>query len=147
MRSIIVDSSVALKWFYQDEEMSENANSVLNDSKNKSLQILVPELWLYEIANSFKSSIKAGRLNIRSARSYLEDLQDIKPVFVAFQSIMDLSLVLANKFDISIYDASYLALAKLQNIPFYTADHKLLDKIPPNFKKAYSLAKFQTVSN
>ena len=147
MESVIIDASVALKWFYQDEEMVENANFVLNNSKNKKIQILVPELWLYEIANSFKSSIKANRLSLKNAKKYLNDLLDTNPIFVAFQPIMDLSLSLAHKFDISIYDASYIAISKLQNIPFYTADKRLLEKIPSTFKKVHNLTDFPTETN
>lgn len=134
MKSIIIDASVALKWFFENEDDQDKANILLQNIRDGKLQLVVPDIWWYEITNVFRSSIKSGKMSLKNVKMHLKDLRELNLVTVDFISIMDLTCQIAVKLDISVYDASYVVLAKSQKYPFYTADKKLLDKIPSSYK-------------
>lgn len=142
MEYIVLDNSVLLKWFVRDEEYRKEALSLLKKFTQKEIRFLVPELILYEAVNAFNSFVKAGRISRQSANRYLKKLSDLNFTIVDFSQLMQLSLRYAHKYDISVYDASYLAIAKTQKLPFYTADEKLLNKVSKSFKKIHSLSNF-----
>lgn len=147
MNSIVIDASVALKWFLKDEKDRDKAKLLLKQFADGKIKFIVPTLWLYEIANVFKSNVSRKLISKIAAKRYLRKIKDLDIVSVDFDSIVDTAFNLSVKLGISVYDAAYLALSKSQNLPFFSADQKLLDKIPANFKKVYGLAKLETVAN
>src|SRR3989344_9414163 len=60
---IVVDTSVALKWFVE-EEGSKKARKILEQYKSGSLEILAPEIIGLELANAlfYGVSLKGKRL-------------------------------------------------------------------------------------
>lgn len=144
---LIIDSSVALKWYLKTEEYRNQAQSLLGQYIEGELEFIMPELWLYEMVNAFRSNVKSKKITTKLAKRYINEVMDLNPILVNFSSIMEESFNLANKLDISVYDASYIALAKKQKYPFYTADQKLLDKIPPSFKNIHHIKSFDTRKN
>lgn len=147
MNSIVIDASVALKWFLKNEKDRDKAKLLLKQFADGKIKFIVPTLWLYEIANVFKSNIAQKMMSKITAKRYLKKIKDLDIVSVDFDSVVDAALNLSVKLGISVYDAAYIALSKSQNLPFYTADQKLLDKIPVSFKKVYNLAKLDTEAN
>ncbi len=147
MRTVIIDASVAIKWFIKHEEGKFQALHLLKKFKSEELEFIVPDLLFYEVTNAFKTFISAKRISFVIGKRYLKKLVGLNLITISYSELIDLALNLSNKFDITIYDASYLALAKLQNLPFYTADQKLLSKISSNFKNAHYLLDLQTETN
>lgn len=147
MNSVVVDASVALKWFLKNEKDRDKARLLLRQFADGKIKFIMPTLWLYEIANAFKSTISQKMISKVTAKRYLKQVKDLDIVSVDFESIVDAAFNLSTKLDISIYDAAYVALSKSQNLPFYSADQKLLDKIPESFRKVYSLAELDTKAN
>lgn len=147
MNSVVVDASVALKWFLKKEKDRDKARLLLRQFADGKIKFIVPSLWLYEIANAFKNNIYQKMISKVTAKRYLRQVKDLDIVSVDFEPIVDTAFNLSVKLGISVYDAAYISLSKSQNLPFYTADQKLLDKIPVSFKKVYSLAKLDTKVN
>lgn len=130
--NIILDSSVVAKWFFPEVE-SEIALAIKKDFSANKISIAVPLLIYWEISNLLKTATKRLRLNQKGAvRAYGAFL---KLNFVVYSSaeLMKNTLKNAIEFDISSYDASYIALANLLQIPFYTADRKLMNKVDSKF--------------
>lgn len=147
MNSVVIDASVALKWFLKKEKDRDKARLLLRQFADGKIKFIVPSLWLYEIANAFKSNIYQKMISKVTAKRYLRQVKDLDIVSVDFEPIVDTAFNLSVKLGISVYDAAYISLSKSQNLPFYTADQKLLDKIPVSFKKVYNLAKLDTEAN
>lgn len=147
MRTVVIDASVAIKWFVKHEEGKLQASYLLKKFKSEELEFIVPDLLFYEVANAFKSFISAKRITFVIGKRYIKKLIGLNLITINYSELIDLALNLSIKFNITIYDASYLALAKLQNLPFYTADQKLLNKISPSFKNAHYLLNLQTETN
>lgn len=123
MDQVVIDASVFVKLFI-DEEYSENAYSLRDSYIVKDLAIFVPSLFQYEVLNALKYS---KSFNTSELEKLAEALDNYK--FGSFSLIGNFAKVtmdLAVKYNISVYDASYVALAEITNSEFYTADDKLI---------------------
>lgn len=147
MKTVIVDASVAMKWFVKDEENRSQALYLLKQFKLEEINFIIPDLLFYEVANAFKTFVRAKRITLTAGNKYIKRLLELNLLIVYSSTLIGPALKLAHKFDISVYDASYLALAKSQKIPFYSADEKLLNKIPSGFKYVNHLSSLKTDSN
>lgn len=139
---IIIDSSVALKWFFPEEESGIEALKIKNDFTEKEIAISVPILFFYEVGNVLKSSVKTLRINSTKAKTVYEKFTYAEFIVYSSKELFKRAFEKANLFDITFYDASYVALAEDLKIPFYTADTKLLQKIKGEYichLKEYSL--------
>ena len=96
-------------------------------------QIYVPQLFWYEIYNVLLYKVrknKTGQLGITKADAMdiFYDLQKL-PIYTEPQSdgeIRSRIFDLAEEYDLSYYDASYLELARRYNLPLKTYDNGLL---------------------
>ena len=95
-------------------------------------QIYVPQLFWYEIYNVLLYKVrknKTGQLGIAKADAMdiFYDLQKL-PIYTEPQSdgeIRSRIFDLAEEYDLSYYDASYLELARRYNLPLKTYDEQL----------------------
>ena len=122
---LVVDASVALAWCFADEE---------NDLASRALEVaatqgmLVPSIWLYEIANVLFLGVRRDRLgpgDLPQVIGLFERLQ-ITAVDLALDDLVGEVASLALEHDLSVYDASYLFLARRERSPIATADRRLL---------------------
>lgn len=96
-------------------------------------QIYVPQLFWYEIYNVLLTKVrknKPGQLGISKsdAMDIFYDLQKL-PIYTEPQSdgeIRSRIFDLAEEYNLSYYDASYLELARRYNLPLKTYDNGLL---------------------
>lgn len=121
MKRFVVDTSVALKWFSKEKD-SEKADKLLKTLESKQIEIYLPELAKYELGNAL---FKGKRLSYVQARAILETLYMLPLNFVAEDfKLAKTSYRLAEKLNITYYDACFLALAKIRKIPLITANPK-----------------------
>lgn len=120
---VVADASVLVKLFLK-EEYSENAYSLRDSFIVKEIDIIVPSITHYEVMNALKYS---NSFNKEELEKIASTLVHYKFGTVTFESdfakmIVDFSM----KYNISMYDASYVALASISNSVLYTADDKLI---------------------
>ena len=126
MKHYVLDTSVIVKWF-SEEKGSEKAGAILQQLQNQKVEILMPELVKYELANAF---LKGKKLAGREAEVALETFYNLPLLFTAeTPESAKLTYVLAEKLNISYYDACFLALAKIQKATLITANPKHQKKI------------------
>lgn len=89
--------------------------------------IYVPDLLTYEIANvlRFKPDLSQGQ--VQAALNSLYDMQ-IRIVKGSREVIKE-AIRLAYLYDVTVYDAAFVAIAENLNAPFITADDKLSQKL------------------
>lgn len=124
MKNVVVDTSVAMKWFFPESGFKKALE--LKDKHIKGeLLIYSRDLFLYEFISALKnySSQKIEVKDFSLAVSALMSLK-IKLLPLNFQETEDLFL-LSRKINISIYDCSFVLLAIKLKAPLYTADKKL----------------------
>ncbi len=115
-----------------DDEFSDCMKDVDYILENNG-QIYVPQLFWYEIYNVLLTKLrknKPGQLGITKADALdiFYDLQKL-PVYTEPQAdgeIRSRVFDLAEEYDLSYYDASYLELARRYNLPLKTYDNGLL---------------------
>ncbi|MBI4374620.1 MAG: type II toxin-antitoxin system VapC family toxin [Deltaproteobacteria bacterium] len=119
---IVVDSSVALKWF-REEPGSDLARGLIYE---KPSAMAAPDLLLYEFCNVLAlSQLSLNEIFEALERLYQLNLQFFIQPAAGFRRAIGLS----RQFGISVYDASFVALAESLNIDLVTADQKLARKV------------------
>ena len=120
MTAVVVDSSVALKWFIP-EVLSEQAERLLDGS----FELLTPDLLFPEVGNILWKKITRGEIQAAEARDVLAALRRVPLVVVASSGLLDGALELALAYRRTVHDALYLALAVARDCAFVTADDRL----------------------
>ena len=123
--SIVLDSSVIAKWFFKEEQREEAIN-LRKLHKNGEIEINVPNLLLLEFGNIFlNKKVFAEKFFNES----IDTLFSININFTEAKEILGSTFNLASKYNLSFYDATYIALAKNLKCDFITADKKLVEAV------------------
>jgi predicted nucleic acid-binding protein len=117
---IVVDTSVAIKWFF-DESDSSPARALL-----KGEAVGAPDLLYYEFANYL---CMKDFVTPEEARRFVDQLYALPlQVFILPQKGFRRAVELAKRFGLTAYDASFVALAEALEADLVTADAKLVRK-------------------
>lgn len=120
MKSIIVDTSVATKWIFEEEEKDfDKAQEILQHASFKKLHIFAPDIILLELANVIYLSKKQNKKECMQSLKFYKSTMEL----ITFK---DLTLVtdLMYSHKLASYDAVFIALAIKKQIPLVTADYK-----------------------
>ncbi len=125
-QTLVIDASTVAKWFLE-EEHTEKALSLRKAHLEGKTSLTAPDLLVYEVANALNYNPKVSDDNL-AAR--LQDLieYDIDLVPPSFEYSTRIAKT-AQKFSISVYDASYVALADMVATNLVTADRRLYEKL------------------
>lgn len=134
-RQIIIDSSVAIKWYLPDE-LDDQALAIKSDFKNGSILIAIPVLFFYEVNNILRTVSKSLRIEKEDSVNVYQNLLELGFIAYSSKDLFKATLEKALLKDISSYDASYVVLAEYLQIPFYTADEKLIIKTQSKWVKS-----------
>jgi predicted nucleic acid-binding protein len=124
---LVVDASVAFKWLIPDtaEEDVPAAKALLVDHMEGRVEIAVPALLYYEVANILLFG--RSRPPVDEAAEALSDLFSIPlAVVTPTPDAADAALRLAAQHGLSYYDASYVSLAEALDCVLITADQRLV---------------------
>lgn len=124
MSDFVLDASLALQWFLEDEADRKYSLAVLVSLSEK--RALVPLLWFYEVGNGLLMAHRRKRITLDQIGGFLTRLKAL-PMDAAQQTpsaILELP-ALAQSHSLTNYDAAYLALAKQYNLPLATMDASL----------------------
>ena len=120
----VLDSSVALAWVLPDE--ANPTLDLLCDRLTNDVA-LVPPVWPLEIGNVLLVAVKRGRLKPREVNQLVTELRAL-PLEIdtaSTEQALEATLALAQKYDLTTYDASYLELAKRRDLSLATLDTRL----------------------
>jgi len=132
----VLDASVVLKWFVNEAD-SGQALKLREEFYSGEREIVVPDLLLFEIANALRYNPTFSTKEIQEALDTLFGIGIgiITPTF----SLLSKAVELAGEFDLTCYDATYLALAEDLGLEFITADERFYRKIEKTTKLKISL--------
>ncbi len=122
--SVVLDSSVTLARIFPDEWTPEILG-VFSDAAVFSAW--VPGLWKIELANVLSLSVRKGRMTQQRRDEVLFDLNflDIVVDLETSDKAWGNTLQLADKYKLTVYDATYLELALRRSLPLATLDQEL----------------------
>lgn len=123
---LVPDSSVVIKWFSQ-EEGTEIALKIRKNFLEGKINIVVPDIQIYEIANALRYNRVFQERDVKGAIKSLIDLG--LNIFVPTKDVIEKAVEVSFKYNVSFYDAYFVALARTLNFLFVTADEKLYDKL------------------
>ena len=139
MSKLVVDSSVAIKWFVAEAD-DQKARSLLAIRQSNAVSLLAPALLYTEVGNILWKKYRQGLLTTAKARQTLAELRMISLVTVPDAELLDEALQLAIQHNRSVYDSLYLALSLREDCPFVTADERFVNAIGGAFPNAVLLA-------
>ncbi|MBI4084854.1 MAG: type II toxin-antitoxin system VapC family toxin [Candidatus Levybacteria bacterium] len=122
MKQIVTDSSVSVKWINQiNEELLDQADKLLKDAQVGVVNLLAPELSKYEIGNALLKK----KLELAMAFESLGTVYQLPITFISeSEELAKETYRIAEKAGITYYDASFVALAKLESAALVTNNPK-----------------------
>jgi predicted nucleic acid-binding protein len=130
MAKVVVDSSVAIKWFVA-EPHSDEARLVLDAYRAGMLDLIAPDLIHAEVGNiAWKLHAIKGMV-AADAQSIVDAFQALPLGLTSTAILLTDAYRLAVAHKRSVYDALYVALCLREQCPFVTADEKLWPRPAP----------------
>ncbi len=122
--TLVIDASLTLSWYFEDERTPQTDRILDQVAEHGAL---VPLLWRLEVANALQVAIRRKRINVAFRDRALTDLTRL-PVTTdpdADTHAWTTTLRLADRFQLTVYDALYLDLAQRRELPLGTLDRQL----------------------
>jgi len=121
-QELVVDTSVAFKWFIGYGETSlDEAAALLLAHRRGEVALIAPSTIALEVANTLRYTLP----DTNEALGFLADLESIRLELIdASPSLVRRATARAIETGMSVYDALFLALAEERLCPLVTADRK-----------------------
>lgn len=123
----VVDASVVLQWLL--ELPSARSTEILEGHLNGSESLVAPELLNYEVGNVLVTKVKLTSQDASELFGHFIDL-GIETYSLGADEYQT-SLDIACRYKLTVYDASYLALALALEVKLVTADKRLATRAGP----------------
>ena len=126
---VVFDSSVLMAWLMPDESLP-GIETLVDTVESGQVQAWVQPLLYQELTNALLMAERRGRLPKGALVDYVESLLGLNleiSLYPAHPAGLAKSIELADLYRLTIYDASYLALAFQLQAPLATADQKLAE--------------------
>ena len=131
MSRFVLDVSYAMTWVVEAERTPAGLKH-FDSLKRREIQALVPSLWCDEMANVLLTVERVGKISKEQTANWVIFFQalplEIFPANLA-QSLTEIR-PLAQDHGLTAYDASYLYLAMLAQVPLATMDRQLIKVAP-----------------
>lgn len=122
---VVSDASVVLGWFHDEgEEEVSDSRAILRAHRERAIAMVVLDLTVYEVGNA----LLRGRVQASAEQTatVLEALSQICPAVSPDADDLRLGVELAERYDLTLYDAAYAAVAQRRGGLLATLDRKLL---------------------
>jgi len=129
-QALVVDASVTLKWFLAEPGSAIDL-SLLRRTDRERIDLHAPAHWLAEVANALwvRTRGRDAGLDPEEVRAHLAILEDADVRQHALAPVVDLAFDIAATCEVTMYDALYVATAVRLDLPFVTADTRLIAKL------------------
>ena len=124
MAEYLVDASVVIEYLLPGPY---TPNAIAFFDQTTSVDVLrVPEFCLLECTNVLWKHARFKNVTTATARLLLEDLRNLKLRRTPMKSVLDVSLDIALRNQLAVYDASHIALAQHYDCPLISIDQPQL---------------------
>ncbi len=135
MSLVVVDASVAVKWFLPEvgEPLAAPALALLDKYDNEEVRFVVPDLFYVETASAIWKAVRTGRVPPAFGEQALVLLTQRKFPTVPSLKLLDKAFSIATAHGRTVYDCLYVALAAQTNSQLITADERLANSLASRF--------------
>jgi predicted nucleic acid-binding protein len=120
----VVDASLVVKWFVPEVD-SDAARRWLDASHD----YLAPELLFPEAGNTLRKKVRRGELSVDDGQQLATDLSVIAVEAVSMRGLLPDAHALALRTGMTVYDATYLALAVRLETQVITGDDRFARRL------------------
>lgn len=120
MKDVVIDASVAFKWFVW-EDGSEEALQLLDEIS----AFHAPNIFLMELDAILSRKVRKREMKIADAIEKWNQIRDLPYLLIPYPDIEEFTFRLSTEFSITLYDATYLATAVDKESTLYTSDRRL----------------------
>ena len=126
MKEFVLDCSATLPWVFESE--ATKATDALLDSVARGAKAWVPALWHLELGNVLLVAKRKKRIDQAGIEKFLGTLAlyDICVDPDTQHSAWSRSFALAERYELSLYDAAYLELSLRRGLALATLDSALI---------------------
>ena len=126
MNLLVLDASVALKWFLiADEPLKDRAMQLLARSQEGTIDFVIPDLFWAELGNVLCKAVRQGRSTATDAEESLRRAKKLELPAVSSEELAESAFAIAQTHNRPFYDSIYVALAVSRRATLITADEKL----------------------
>ena len=126
----VVDSSVALKWFF-DEPLKAQARALAQALQSKTHLGVAPDLLMAEVAHVVRKRQMERRLSVEDALNIWRRFREAPIQYVPLPELIDEAFSLGLGEMVSFYDATYAQVATITGGRVITADAGLVANFGP----------------
>ena len=122
MAAFVLDCSVAISWIMPDEAYNVE---LLNQVVDKGA--IVPSLWTLEVGNVLLIAQRSKRITLEHIHKAIYTLREL-PIVIDTMTSHNAwleTMELAERYNLTLYDASYLELSLRFSLPLATFDKTL----------------------
>jgi predicted nucleic acid-binding protein len=128
MDTVVVDSSVAIKWFVV-EPYSVEAHYILEEYQAGTLTLLAPDLLYAEVGNIVWKKHRFQDLVAEDAEEVLAAFRLVTFMVTSCAALLEEAYRLAVTHQRTVYDAMYLALSLRENCRWVTVDERIVNAL------------------
>lgn len=128
---LVLDASVAAKWYLPDEDDTDIALAILGSSVRYEIVLFAPDYILVEVPSALTASTlgRNPRLTRQAGQAAIEEFLGHPIQTIASAELVLDAYDLVHRHGCAIYDALYLALAQRLGTPFIIADRRLFLRV------------------
>jgi predicted nucleic acid-binding protein len=137
----VIDANVGIKRFINDP-LTPKVRQLFDTLYNYQTSIYIPDLFYIETANIFWKYVRAELYTISEVQSDLAVLKAFPLIVTSTAELIEKAVELAVTYQISAYDAAYVALSDRLGVPLLTLDRKLLNALASSSSNVCYFADF-----
>ena len=131
----VLGVSVAAKWVLRgpEEKLIPEARELLLRLVKGEIQIIVPDFFWVELGNVLWKAVCARSCTRAVPESGMREARQQGVITISSHGLIEAALDIAIRFDRTVYDSVYVALAHRRSAHLITADERLANALAAHF--------------
>jgi predicted nucleic acid-binding protein len=122
---LVIDANVLIK-LYVPEVLSQKADALFRDAENRRVELIAPDLIYPEAGNILWKKQRLKEISRPDVKEITDAILSLPLVAEPVKLLLPLAVDIATEYNITVYDAAYVALATVYKTTLVTADKKLV---------------------
>lgn len=140
----VVDASAVLKWQFQQEQGSQQAVELVTDPVRGRVELLAPHHLPFEFSNVIWHRVLDGNLPRPAGRQMIADFLALRIPTFHPTGLTLVAYDFAFRYGLSFFDALYVGLAQVQQLPFLTGDDRMVRSPAQQLRLIRSIEDYRT---